>query len=454
MSRFDYDLICIGTGTSGSVAAHIAADAGKKVAVVEASDLGGESPNWACVPTKALLQAAVAYDRAKQAGRFGIRSSTIGYNYPTIKAWKDLAVKRTGTARAKQNFESEGIDVLKGRAQFISDHEISVGRRHYSAANFIIATGARELIPDIEGLNTVPVLTAHTAIDLNRPPRSLFVVGGGAVGVEFAQLFSIFGSKVYIAEINPRLLPKEDQELGDFIGNQLQKARGAQVLPETKVIKIEKEGLQKRVYFRRGAEVGSVKVEEVLLAAGKEPNVDMGLENAKVDYTPKGIITNEFMQTSAKHIFAVGDVVGPYMYTHAGIYQSRIAAHNLLHRQKVTADYRAMPRVTFAEPELAAVGITEHEAIKYATRYQTAIVPLSLVGRANVSDYQDGFVKVIADHDGKLIGAAIAAPDAGEMIHTLTLAVQMKLHAHNVANTIFAYPTWSEAIRIACSKIK
>jgi pyruvate/2-oxoglutarate dehydrogenase complex dihydrolipoamide dehydrogenase (E3) component len=190
------------------------------------------------------------------------------------------------------------------------------------------------------------------------------------------------------------------------------------------------------------------------LATGKTPNVDVGLENANVEYTPKGIVTNEFMQTSCKHIYAVGDVAGPYMFTHAGIYQSRIAAHNLLHRQKVTADYRAMPRVMFAEPELAATGITEDEAIKFATRYKTASVPLSVIGRANVNDYQDGFVKVITDHDGRLIGASIAAPDAGEMIQTLTLAVQMRLHAHDVANTIYPYPTWSEAIRIACTKIK
>lgn len=452
MSRHDYDLIVIGTGAGGSVAAHIAAAAGKKVAIVEANEFGGECPNWGDVPTKAMLHAAKIYDDARQAGRFGIRSTTIGYNYPTIRAWKDLAVKRTGTARGKAAFESEGINVIRGQAHFISAHEITVGRRHYSASQFLIATGSTDAEPHIEGLDKVPYITSRQATMLTRPPKSLFIIGGGAVGCEFAQLFSVFGSKITIADLAPRLLAREDQELGILLKEHLIN-RGVNVLTSTKIIKVEQDGIMKRVHFQQGTEIHSVKVDEILLATGKVPMLDIGLENAGVEYTVQGITVDEFMQTTTPHIFAAGDVIGNYMFTHTAIYQSRVAAHNLLHRQKVAADYKAIPRVIFTDPEVAAVGLTEDEAIKYAVKYRTAISPLSIVGRANVNDTHEGFVKVITDREGTLLGAAIAAPHAGEMIHELALAVHMGLSAADVASTVHAFPTWSEAVRIACSKL-
>jgi len=452
MSRFDYDLIVIGTGAGGSVAAHIASAAGKKVAIVEAGEFGGECPNWGDVPTKAMLHAAKIYDEAKQAGRFGIRTTTIGYNYPSIRAWKDIAIKRTGTARGKAAFESEGINVIRGEAHFVSSNEVTVGRRHYSAAQFLIATGAIEAAPQIEGLEEVSYLTSHQATMLTRPPKSLFIIGGGAVGCEFAQLFSVFGSKVTIADVAPRLLPREDQELGVLLKEHYQ-ARNVQVLTSTKIVKVEKDGIMKRVHFQQGTAIHSVKVDEILLATGKVPALHIGLENADVEYTPQGITVDEYLQTSARHIFAAGDVVGNYQFTHTAIYQSRVAAHNLLHRQKVAADYKAIPRVIFTSPEVAAVGITEDEAIKFARKYRTALSPIAIIGRANVNDSHEGFVKVITDREGVLIGAAIAAPHAGEMIHELTLGIQMGLKASDIANTVHAFPTWSEAIRIACSKL-
>lgn len=453
MAKFDYDIIIIGTGAGGSVAAHIAAAAHKKVAIVEAADFGGECPNWGDVPTKALLHAAQIYDDAKQAGRFGIRTATIGYNYPTIKAWKDLAVKRTGTLRGKAAFESEGINVIRGQAHFISPNEITVGRRHYSAAYFVIATGASEVAPSIEGMDKVSYLTSRQAINVMRPPKSLFIVGGGPTGCEFAHLFAVFGSKIHIAEVGSRLLPAEDQEVGALLEETFIGRRNMQVLTSTKIIRIEHEGISKQVHYQRGGKNYSVKVDEILVATGKVPNVDIGLENAGVEYTAKGIVVNELMQTSAKHIFAAGDVTGGFKNTHASIYQSRLAAHNILHRQKVSADYRAVPRVTFTNPEIASVGLTEDEAIKYAKKYRTAIAPITIIGRANVSDVREGFVKVLADPDGKLVGASIAAPHAGELIHELALAIQTGLRASDVAQTIHAFPTWSEAVRIACSKL-
>lgn len=454
MAKFDFDIIVIGTGAGGSVAAHIAASAGKKVAVVESTSFGGESPNWSCVPMQSLLHAAEIYNQAKQANRFGIRSAAMSYNYPTIKSWKDLAVRRTGVGQGKTGFESEGIHVIKGEARFTSPHEITVGRRQFSANNFIIATGSTSFIPKIEGLNKVKFLTFREAVNLTRPPKSIFIIGGGSTGTEFANLFSIFGSRVFIADIASRLLPKEDEEIGNLIKENLEKERRAHVLTSSKVIKVEKEGLAKRVHYQQGSDIKSIKVDEILLATGKTPATDLGLENAGIDYSSKGIAVNDQLQTTAKNIFAAGDVVGPYHYTHMAIYQSRVAAHNILHRQKTNANYQAVPRVVFTVPQVAAVGITEEEAMKYAIKFKTAITPISIVGRSNVTDTHDGFVKIIVDKNSlKIIGASIAAPAAAEMIHELTLAIQNGLTAQDVANTIHAYPTWSEATRISCNKL-
>lgn len=452
-SKYDFDLVVIGSGAGGSVAANQLARAGRRVALVEAGAFGGECPNWGCIPTKALLHAAGIYDAAKQGAPFGIRSAAIGYNYPSVKAWKDLAVTRTGAASGKRFHEAAGITVLQGAAHFIGPHEISVNRRHLSSESFLIATGSHWAVPPIEGAETADYLTAKTALDLIRPPRRLFVVGAGAVGCEFAQLFSIFGSKLFMADISPRILPKEDSEVSSAVHANFEKRRGMTLLTSTKVVSIKKEGVLKRVTFQRGGVEHSVKVDDILMAAGKLPNTDIGLENAGVEYSPKGIGVNEYLQTSARHIYAAGDVTGGYMFTHTATYESRLAAHNLLHRDKITADYRAVPRVTFLTPEVASVGMSEEDCTRRDLRISTGIAPISIIGRSTTSNEHDGFVKVIADKAGVILGASAVMPHAGEVIQELTLAIQHGITAAEVANTIHAFPTWSEAVRVACAKV-
>jgi dihydrolipoamide dehydrogenase len=451
--KYDFDLIVLGSGGGGSVAALIAAGAGKRVALVEPEVMGGECPNYGCVPTKALLHAAEIYDTAKHAQRFGIRSGTLTYNYPSLKAWKDLAVYRTGTSEGKRMYEAEGIKVIEGAAHFIGPHDITVNRRHISAQDFLIATGTRDFIPPIEGLERTGYLTPKEAINLTRPPKSLFIIGAGAAGCEFAELFSIFGTKIYLSDITPRILSHEDEEVSEIARDTFEQERGMTVMTNTKVLRVAKEGLAKRIYFQHGASEKSIKVDEILVTAGKLANVNIGLENAGVEYTPRSIHTNEFMQTSARHIFAAGDVVGPYNYTHVAIYQSRVAVNNLYSKQKIAADYRAVPRVTFLNPQIASVGLSEDECIKRDIRIKKALAPIAIIGRANTSNIDSGFVKVITDNKGVLIGASIVSPCAGEVIHELTLAIQARMHASEVANTIHAFPTWSEAVRIACSKV-
>jgi pyruvate/2-oxoglutarate dehydrogenase complex dihydrolipoamide dehydrogenase (E3) component len=371
-----------------------------------------------------------------------------------MKAWKDLAVHRTGASQGKRIFEADGITVIHGDAHFISDHEVTVNRRHFSAEYFLIATGAHDFIPPIEGLDKAGYVTFKEAANLTRPPKSIAIVGAGAVGCEYAELFSIFGTKVYLIDITSRPLMKEDEEVGEVLRQQFEEVRGMTILTNTKVMKAEKEGLAKRVFYQQGREMKSIKVDEILIASGKLANVDIGLENAGVEYTPKSVQANEYLQTTAKHIYTAGDVTGPYQYTHTSVYQGRLAAHNMWHKQKIPVDYRAVPHAIYVNPEIAAVGMSEDECIKRDLKYKKALAPISIIGRANTANTDRGFVKVITEPDGTLIGASIVCPHAGEMIHELTLAIQYGLTAQEIANTLHAFPSWSEAVRVACNKIR
>jgi mercuric reductase len=454
IKKYDFDLIVLGSGGAGNVAAFISKRQGKKVAVVEPEKMGGECPNWGCVPTKALLHAAEIYDAAKHGERFGINGRTVSFNYPSIKQWKDLAVHRTGTYQGKRLFEAKGITVLDGAGRFIGPHEITVNRKHYTAKRFLIATGTHNFIPPINGLKEAGFITFKEAINLGKPPKSLFIVGAGPIGCEFAELFSIFGTKVYLSDITPRMMMREDKEVGELARKHFEEDRGTSVLMNTQVLAVEKSGRSKKVTFAQNGRTKSLEVDEIMLATGKRANVDIGLENAGVEYTPKFIETNEYLQTTASHIYAAGDVVGPYMFTHMAEYQSRLAAHNMWHRKKVPVDYRAVPRCVFINPEIASVGLSEDECRAKKIRIKTALAPISIVGRANTSNVSEGFVKVITKTDGTLIGASIVSPRAGEMLHELTLAIQIGLDAHTVATTHHAFPTWSEAVRVACSRLK
>lgn len=450
---FDFDLIVIGSGAGGSAAATIAARAGRRVAIIEADTFGGDSPNWSDVPTKALLHAAHLYDEARHGARFGLRSSTLGYNYPSLHAWKDTAVKRTGAGGNRRYYENEGISPFLGQAHFLSPHEISVNRRHLSAEYFLIATGSHWKLPDIQGLDLVPYHTPRTILDIARIPKSLFIVGGGTIGVELAQLFSTFGTKIYIADIAARLLPHEDSEAGELIQKMLEEQKGATILTQTRVLAVEKENIAHRVTYSRGGVERSVRVDEILIAAGREPNVDLGLENASVAYTAKGIEANHFLQTSAHHIYAAGDVIGRHSLTHTALLESRVAAHNILQKSKLSPDYTATPYVTFTNPGVASVGLREDDCLKRDLAINKAIAPLTIIARSNTSDFRDGFVKLIADKKGTLLGATVVAPDAAELIHELALAVKCSLPVSAIADTPHAFLSWSEAIRVAAAKL-
>lgn len=451
--HIDYDLVVIGSGAGGGVAAHMAAAKGKKVAVIEQEKIGGECPNYGCVPTKALLQSAETYHTIKHAENFGIHVKGLSVDFPAVNKWKNQAVSNTGTSDGMEAFKKAGVTVLTGHAHFLSPWTLSVGTKRYSANRFLVATGTHDRVPNVPGLKEVGYIGYREALELTTMPKKLVVIGGGAIGSEFTHYFSTFGVEVHIIEFSERLLAREDEEMGVLL-EAVFAQNGVKVHTDSKVVKVEKKGNQKVVTYETHGKAHRITVDEILLAAGKIPNTDLGLENAGVKYSARGIQVNGHMQTSTSHIFAAGDVTGRYMFTHTASYESRIAGHNMFSTLKHVADYRAVPRAVYVAPEFAATGATEAELKARGVKYQVAAIPTSVIGRANTSQEKIGFVKILADKKGVILGGSIVAPRAGEMIHELTLAVQWKMKASKIDYTIHAFPTWSQAVRIAASKIR
>jgi mercuric reductase len=451
--RFDYDLVVIGTGSGGNVAAHTFSRQQKRVAMIEMEFIGGECPNIGCVPTKSLLHAAEVYKAAKEGKDFGIYAD-VRINYPRVKAWKDLVVRRTGTSEGEEIYRHEGIDLFRGKGTFVDQWTIEVNGKHLTSRHFLIATGTRSIAPPIPGLKEAGFIGFREAINLTSPLKSVFVIGGGAIGCEFAELFHTFEAKVHIADIAPRLLPLEDPEGGELL-QEVFEAKGIELHLGAQVAHVTVEKGKKIVHYQQDGKIHQAKVDEIFVSAGMAPNTDIGLENAGVAYTKRGITTNLQMQTTTKHIYAAGDVVGPYRFTHTAAYQSRIAAHNMLNRKrKVTADYHAVTRCVFVDPEIANVGPTEQQLQEQKIAYEVGYAPIDLIGRANTTDVHKGFVKVVAaKKTGVLLAATIASPRAGEMMHELALAIQHGLTADHIVDTIHAFPTWSEAVRLACVRV-
>ena len=451
--EFDYDLIVIGSGAGGSAAATISAREGKRVAIIESNTFGGDSPNWDDVPTKALLHAATLYDEARHGSKFGLRSSTLGYNYPSIRSWKDLVVKRTGAGGNRRYYENQGISTFVGMAHFISPNEISINRRHLSAKNFLIATGSHWSIPVIPGLDTISFLTPKTILEAIKPPKSLLIIGGDETAIEIAQLMAIFGTKVYLVEKEGRILSNFDKEVGEMLERTLAEQKGITFLTHSSVVSISKDGLGKRVIVSRAGTDKLIRVDEILIADNRTPSLDIGLENAGIKFSENGIIVNEFLQTNIKHIFSAGEVLGRNSHTHTALLESQIAANNILHRNKIAIDYTANPKVIFTHPAIATVGLTEDDCIKQKLSINKAFVPLNIIARSNTADFHDGFVKMITDKKGIVIGATIISPGAGEIIHELALAIKCGLNADQIAQTPHAFLSWSEAVRVAAGKL-
>jgi len=451
MKRVDYDLIVIGSGDAGSEAALMAAKAGKKVALVEADKWGGSCLNYTNVPQGALFHATQVMQKAIEGAKYGISSTNLRYNYPSLNNWKKIAMRRAG-ANSKKPYEEAGIVCLHGRARFISKKEIAVGDKTYSAKKFLIATGASILDTGIKISEDVSYLLPENACDVARLPKSIFIVGGGSTGCELAQYYATLGVETVIAEIAGRLLPREDEEVGQVLDMLFNKNK-IRVLTQSRVIAVEKDGNEKRVVFMRGGQEKSIKVSEVLFCTGSAPNVDLGLENAGVKFDRNGIKTDNTMRTNIKHIYAAGDVVGGHSSTEKALLEARIAATHIIQRSKSVVDYTGLIRITNVHPEVACIGKTEDDCIKNDKKITKITLPLNVVQKSNTTDCRIGFIKLICDKNNKLIGATLIAPHASVVIQELALAMRYDMSLEEICNTPHVANGWGEIIRTACEQL-
>jgi mercuric reductase len=448
----EYDLIVIGSGSAASSGWLYASSLGKRVAVFEKDVLGGECPTFACVPTKALLHSAEVRAAALAAGRFGVHVPNAHADYSAVKRWKDLVVSRTGAARGEAPFEEAGVDLYRREARFVSADEVEAGGSRFRASSFLVATGSVPRIPAVPGLAEAGFLTFRDAIDLTDAPERVCILGGGPVGCEFAQIFNSFGVEVFLVNRPDRLLAREDPEVGELLGS-LFSERGVNVFLGATATRVEVSEGAKTVVIQHGQHQTRIGVDQILVATGKQPALDLGLDRAGIEYSEGGITVDAHLRTTNPSVFAAGDCVGPYKYAHAASYQGRVAVHNAFHEHQVSPDYTGMPRCVFTSPEVATAGLTEREVQEQDIPYRVGLAGIGSLGRANTTEEFDGFVKVLAREDGRLLGAAIVSPRAGEMIHELVLAIRTGLTAADVARTIHAFPTFSEAIGEACARV-
>ena len=449
--RFDFEYIVIGGGVAGIAAAMKLAKAKRKVALIEQNKWGGASINSRDVPQKALLSFSHLYAKAIAGSKFGISSTSLRYNYPSVIRWREQTVAKS-TPR-KKDLEEAGVVCLKGRAHFVGPNDVAVGDGQISANKFIIATGAEMAENGISGLETTPYLTPETALTIERPPKAVLVVGGGATGCEIAEYYAELGAKVVIVEMRSKLLPREDAEVSELIEQYFDKKLGIKVFTKTKVVALEKDKHGSKVIFSRNGSERAVRVETIVLATGSKPATDIGLPNAKVSFDKTGVVVDRTLQTSARNVYAIGDAIGGDSSTERAIYTAEVAVMNMLERNKTYVNFDGFMRVVDTYPKIASVGMTEKEIAKKTKKYKKVLVPLSATQASITSDFKIGFLKLIADGQGKLIGATAVCPEAEMVLQEAALAIRHKLSLTQIASTPHPAGSWTELLKIGAKQL-
>jgi len=443
-----YDLVVIGAGAAGSSVATAAAGRGFAVALIEEWKVGGTCLNVGCDPTKALVRCAEVAHLARISSRFGIRSSGVTVDWPAVRAYVDEVIDRIRGGDGEQNLRDQGITLIKERGKFLDGNTVQAGRRRISADRFLVATGARPSVPPIEGLDTVGYITSQDAVELDRLPGSVVIVGAGLIGVEFAQIFARLGVEVTLVGNREHILPREEPELRDALLRILQR-EGVRWVPRVRVERAEEYEGRKVVRGARDGEPVEIEAEEIMIATGRVPNIaDLGLEAAGIQAKDHGIIVDSQLRTTNPLVYAVGDVTGIYMFTHVADYQARVAEHNLLDEgEPARADYRVVPWVTYTSPELARVGLTEEEARAGGYDVVTGTMPFAEVPRAITLDEPTGLVKLVVDRaERAVLGCHILGAHAGDLIAEVATVMERRIPVDAIAETIHPYPTLSEGV--------
>ena len=447
MGEETYDLAIIGAGSTGLIAADFAVKLGARVALLERGRIGGDCTWTGCVPSKSLLKAAKVAHDMRTASRFGVQSQPPVVDMKQVREYLRSTVHQIYQGTTPEALRAKGLEVHLGPVGFVDAHTLLVGDTRLTSKKILIATGARPSTPPIDGLNDVRFSTYLDIFENDRLPETMVVIGGGPVGVELAQAYSRLGAKVTI--FAEQLLAKEEPETSEILC-QVFEREGMQVIAErAKSVSNVPGGISVQSLTH------SQTCDLLLVAAGRIPTLDgLNLEAASVRYTEHGIEVNNELQTSTRHIYAAGDVLGGMQFSHLAGWQGFQAARNALLPGSSAGFSAAVPRVTFCDPEVAQVGQTEAEARK--THHDDVAVstwPISKVDRAVCDGDQDGLMKLVTTKAGIVLGATIVAHRAGEAISELVFAMQHKLKISDIASTIHPYPTYSTGIQLLATEM-
>ncbi len=445
-----YNLIVIGAGTAGLVSAAAAAGLGAKVALIERELMGGDCLNFGCVPSKAVLRAARAFADAEHADEYGV----VVRPTPVVDFAAVMARMRRLRAELSENdsanrFDRLGVDVFSGEGRFAGPDSIEVGGQTLRFRRAVIATGSRAAILPIPGLIETGFLTNETIFSLTALPKRLVVIGGGPLGCELAQAFSRFGAQVTLLEAEPGILPREDADAAQIVKNALVR-NGIEIIENCRIQRTQAAENGKVIELESAGACREIAFDEMLVAAGRVPAVNgLGLEAAGIDYNQRtGIKVDDHLRTSNRRVFAAGDVCSAYKFTHVADAMARIVIRNALFYGRERVSALTIPWCTYTDPEIAHVGLYEHEARRRGIAIQTFVQPFTEIDRAVLDGETEGFLKVhVRQGSDRILGATMVARHAGEMISELTMAIAGDIGLTTIARIIHPYPTQAEAIR-------
>jgi dihydrolipoamide dehydrogenase len=447
MKRFDFDVAVVGGGSGGYAAARTAVAAGLKTVVIEGGEeVGGLCILRGCMPTKALLYAAEVKHLAEHAETWGVRAGKVAFDFAKVMARKNVMIKDFADFRVQQ-LNAGKFKFIRANAKFLDAHTVELSSsKRLTAKNLVIATGSRVAPSPLPQLDEAGFITSDEAVALKRLPKSLVILGGGAIACEFAQFFARFGVKVTLIQRSERILKEFDADTGAEIGKVFHR-EGIQIFTGTKLVGAKRKGKLKTVSFEQDGKIVSAVAEEILFALGRVPNTALlGLENAGVKLENGRVITDGKMQTSVPHIFAAGDCTGPHEIVHIAIQQGETAIHNILKpKSPRKMDYRVLISVVFTEPQVAMVGLTEKEAVARKIPFLAASYPFNDHGKSLIMGAKDGFVKLLVNpKTGEIIGGACVGPVGGELIHEIVTAMAKCMTVHELAATPHYHPTLAE----------
>lgn len=443
------DLCVIGAGSGGLSVAAGAIQMGASVVLIEKGLMGGDCLNYGCVPSKALLAAGHAAHAHENAGPFGVSFSDPVVDFQAVHDHVKSVIAGIAPHDSVERFESLGVTVLQGAAQFTSDKEVSVNGQVVRARRFVVATGSSAFVPPIQGIETTPYLTNETIFDLTSAPGHLIIIGGGPIGCEMAQAHRQLGCSVTVIEAG-QILPKDDPDLVDVVRPALTD-QGVAFVEGAKVVEVANDGESVRIVYEQNGELGQVVGSHLLVAAGRKASVGgLGLAEAGIKHSPKGIEVDGGLRTSNRKVYAIGDCAGGLQFTHVAGYHAGIVIRSALFRLPAKADHSSVPWVTYTDPELAQVGLTEAEAReKHGDSIRVLTWPFEENDRARAEYKTKGLVKVVVAKNGRVLGCGIAGSQAGELIQVWVLALSQNLKIGAMASMIAPYPTLGEVSKRA-----